>query len=188
MVNRMKSGKRLPFVLKGADLDHELRKIGSIIERMADRDIFPWLDTHQTPTPTELERAASIVADRLCGAATNPTNACLLLYPKPALARKLRNDPDLAVKIWRALDRISQHDRIQEGRVYGGGLYELEPKDLSKVSAAEIAALVSEHADDAFEALGYRQLALLMPGWGARSGAAEPSVNGAWAEAGWGGK
>ncbi len=72
MVNRMESGKKLPLQLKGADLDQELRKIGSIIERMADRDIFPWLDTHQTPTPAELQRAASIVADRLCGAAANP--------------------------------------------------------------------------------------------------------------------
>ena len=72
MVNRMESGKRLPLLLKGPDLDEELRKIGSIIERMADRDIFPWLVTHQAPTPTELQRAASIVADRLCGAATNP--------------------------------------------------------------------------------------------------------------------
>jgi hypothetical protein len=58
--------------LKGTDLETELLKIGAIVERMADRDIFPWLDTLQTPTPTEVRRAASIVADRLCGAATNP--------------------------------------------------------------------------------------------------------------------
>lgn len=72
LVNRMESGRGLPLQLKGADLETELQKMGSIVERMADRDIFPWLDTREAPTPTELQRAASIVADRLCGAATNP--------------------------------------------------------------------------------------------------------------------
>jgi predicted RNA methylase len=89
------------------------------------------------------------------------TNVYLLLYPKPVLARRLREDRDLAVKIWQALDRISQKDRIQEGRVYGGGLYKLEPKELSNVPAAEIAALVSEDGDGAFDTLRYQQLPLM---------------------------
>ncbi len=93
------------------------------------------------------------------------TNVYLLLYPKPPVARKLRENPDLADRVWQALDRISQQDRIQEGRVYGGGLYKLEPKELSNVPAAEIATLLSgDGHDNAFETLRYEQLSLLVPG------------------------
>jgi hypothetical protein len=38
LVKRMENEKKLPVVLKGAALDTELRKIGKIIERMADPD------------------------------------------------------------------------------------------------------------------------------------------------------
>ena len=53
-------------------LDRELAKIGTIIRKMADPDIFVWLDRKSTPTKTEVHRAATIVADRLCGAVANP--------------------------------------------------------------------------------------------------------------------
>ena len=49
-----------------------LEKIGQMIIRLADKDIFPWLEDKHIPTKTEIYRAATIVADRLCGAATDP--------------------------------------------------------------------------------------------------------------------
>lgn len=49
-----------------------LKKIGTIIERMADPDIFTWLEGGKSPTKTEVHRAATIIADRLCGAVANP--------------------------------------------------------------------------------------------------------------------
>jgi type II restriction enzyme len=39
---------------------------------MADPDIFVWLGRREPPTETEIHRAATIVADRLCGAVANP--------------------------------------------------------------------------------------------------------------------
>jgi type II restriction enzyme len=39
---------------------------------MADRDIFVWLERAQPPTNVEIHRAATIVADRLCGSVANP--------------------------------------------------------------------------------------------------------------------
>jgi hypothetical protein len=39
---------------------------------LADRDIFTWLDSGRVPTGTEVHRAATIIADRLCGARANP--------------------------------------------------------------------------------------------------------------------
>lgn len=72
MVKRMENEKKLPVRMAAADIDRELAKIGTIIEKMADPDIFVWLGTKKTPTEAEIHRAATIVADRLCGAVANP--------------------------------------------------------------------------------------------------------------------
>jgi hypothetical protein len=68
----MEREHRLPVRLASAKLDGELRKIAAIIERMADRDIFMWLDSDGSPTESDVHRAATIIADRLCGATANP--------------------------------------------------------------------------------------------------------------------
>jgi XamI-like restriction endonuclease len=72
MVKRMEKEKKLPVRLKGEKLDFELRKIGNIIEKMADPDIFVWLSRDEVATEIEIHRAATIVADRLCGSVANP--------------------------------------------------------------------------------------------------------------------
>lgn len=73
MVKRMENEKKLPARMSSTQLDEELRKIGAIIERMADPDIFVWLGRDDDPpTEKEIYRAATIVADRLCGAVANP--------------------------------------------------------------------------------------------------------------------
>jgi len=72
MVKRMENEKKLPVRMASADVDRELAKIGAIIGKMADPDIFVWLGTKNTPTETEIHRAATIVADRLCGSVANP--------------------------------------------------------------------------------------------------------------------
>lgn len=71
MVKSMEEGK-LPLRMKVADVDDNLLKIAAIITRMADPDIFVWLANNLAPTDPEVERAATIVADRLCGAVANP--------------------------------------------------------------------------------------------------------------------
>jgi len=53
-------------------VDTALAKIGDLIRRLADRDIFPWLETKRRPKKPEVLRASSIVADRLCGASSDP--------------------------------------------------------------------------------------------------------------------
>jgi len=72
LVKRMENEKKLPVHLRATALDAELRKIGHIIERMADPDIFVWLHRSQPATRMEIHRAATIVADRLCGSVANP--------------------------------------------------------------------------------------------------------------------
>lgn len=63
---------KLPPRMVHASLESDLAKIGVIIEKMADPDIFVWLGRRTPATETEVHRAATIVADRLCGAVANP--------------------------------------------------------------------------------------------------------------------
>jgi type II restriction enzyme len=72
LVKNMENDHRIPSRLNKTVLDSELRKIGTIIERMADPDIFVWLNRAEPATETEIHRAAIIVADRLCGSVANP--------------------------------------------------------------------------------------------------------------------
>lgn len=72
MINRMEEEKKLPVRMPIAQVDLELAKIGKLIEKMADREIFVWLGRRETANEIEIYRAATIVADRLSGAEANP--------------------------------------------------------------------------------------------------------------------
>lgn len=72
LVKSMELDKRLPPRGEVGNVDAQLAKIGAIIEKMADPDIFVWLGRKDPPTDSERHRAATIVADRLCGAVANP--------------------------------------------------------------------------------------------------------------------
>ncbi len=72
VVERMEVEGKLPVRLTSERLDEELRKSTDIILRLVDRDIFPWLDTNPTPIESEIYRAATIIADRLCGSSADP--------------------------------------------------------------------------------------------------------------------
>ncbi|MGY3098505.1 XamI family restriction endonuclease [Pantoea agglomerans] len=72
LVKTMEKDNRLPVRITVDLLDRELKKIGEIIERMADPDIFLWLARGDEPKQEEIHRAATIIADRLCGAQANP--------------------------------------------------------------------------------------------------------------------
>jgi adenine-specific DNA-methyltransferase len=79
--------------------------------------------------------------------AATAANVYLLLYPKPLVARALTDNPELAWRVWKFLDSIPSESLLGEGRVYGGGLYKMEPKELGNVPADEIAALMPPAAD-----------------------------------------
>jgi len=71
LVAKLEKG-RIPPRMAAPTVDKDLKKIGDIIEKMADPDIFVWLSRQDSPTEQELYRAATIVADRLCGSVANP--------------------------------------------------------------------------------------------------------------------
>lgn len=74
--------------------------------------------------------------------ATAP-NVYLMLYPKPAIAHELQSKPKLLETVWKALGTIPPDVLIRIGRVYGGGLYKLEPKELAAAPADNIAEVLS---------------------------------------------
>lgn len=72
LVKRMEVKGTLPARMPAHTLNTELRKIGDIIQRMADPDILVWLPRGDDPTEQEIHRAATVIADRLCAAQANP--------------------------------------------------------------------------------------------------------------------
>ncbi len=64
-------------------------------------------------------------------AATAP-NVYLLLYPKPRFTAILKTDPGVIERVFEALTE-SAAILVQCGRVYGGGLNKIEPKELEAV-------------------------------------------------------
>jgi hypothetical protein len=73
-------------------------------------------------------------------------NVYLAMYPTPMFARAVEREPGLMRRAWEILNRITPERLLGEGRVYGGGLHKLEPKELANVPVPEIAALVpTEH-------------------------------------------
>ena len=70
----------------------------------------------------------------------------LVLYPKGPIEHALKISPALKRKVWKFLNEISPLTMLGEGRVYGGGLHKLEPKELGNVASSSIAELLPPSA------------------------------------------
>ncbi|HJT20217.1 MAG TPA: XamI family restriction endonuclease [Nitrospira sp.] len=71
LIGRMETGKLASRMKEELLLGH-LTSVCQVLNRLLDRDIFPWLGANESPTGHERDRAATIVADRLCSAVANP--------------------------------------------------------------------------------------------------------------------
>lgn len=71
-------------------------------------------------------------------------NVYLAMYPTSILTGAIARDPDLIRRIWQVLNAITPDQLLGEGRVYGGGLHKLEPKELANVPTLEIAGLLPD--------------------------------------------
>lgn len=69
------------------------------------------------------------------------TNVYLMLYPLPPLAEQLRRNPDLLRILWQQLKATARETLLGHGRVYGGGMHKLEPKELANIPADALAAV-----------------------------------------------
>ena len=96
-----------------------------------------WYKQEQRPTPIflctyfgkEKENSAPL---RFIWNKSNAiaTNVYLLLYPKGKLQNLLEKNPSLQKNVYQYLTCISKNTMENGGRVYGGGLYKLEPSEL----------------------------------------------------------
>ncbi|MGQ0635978.1 MAG: XamI family restriction endonuclease [Planctomycetaceae bacterium] len=71
LVYKLEDGA-IPPKLPAATVNVHLVRIANIISKMLDRELFPWLAANTKPTDAERHRASTIVADRLCGAVSDP--------------------------------------------------------------------------------------------------------------------
>jgi adenine-specific DNA-methyltransferase len=69
-------------------------------------------------------------------------NVYLMLYPKGPLLRELQHHPELHRQVFDSLKRITPGQLLSEGRVYGGGLHKVEPRELAQIPAQEILSAI----------------------------------------------
>ena len=67
-----------------------------------------------------------------------------MLYPTDAVKLALAKDETLHGRTWEALKSIGTDELLGEGRVYGGGLHKLEPRELANVRLEELNELFPE--------------------------------------------
>lgn len=69
-------------------------------------------------------------------------NVYLAMYPTPLLAHGIARDAGFIRRVWQALNDITSEQLLGEGRVYGGGLLKLEPRELANVPVPQIMKLL----------------------------------------------
>lgn len=106
----------------------------------------PWYSQEQRPAAPflctymgrETQKSEAPFRFILNHSTATAANVYLLLYPKQALAVALGEDPERRRAVWKALSLITAQTLVREGRIYGGGLHKLEPKELANVPADEV--------------------------------------------------
>lgn len=71
-------------------------------------------------------------------------NVYLMMYPTPLLATAMEEDGRLMRRIWSVLNELTSEQLLGEGRVYGGGLHKLEPRELGNVQVPQISDLLEK--------------------------------------------
>lgn len=73
LVRVMERDSRLPPRMSRQLADSALLRVAEVIQEMIDKDILVWLERGRRPSRKDRYRAATVVADRLCGAVADPT-------------------------------------------------------------------------------------------------------------------
>lgn len=113
----------------------------------------PWYAQEDRPAPpiacTYMARGESARPFRFILNESRATvaNVYLAMYPRPTLSEAVAENPALLRRVWEVLNSIAPEQLLGEGRVYGGGLYKLEPKELANVPVPEIADLLPRRAE-----------------------------------------
>lgn len=71
-------------------------------------------------------------------------NSYLILYPNAYLKKEIDQNQELNEQLLEALNHITGKAMLDEGRVYGGGMHKMEPKELANVPALEISRILEK--------------------------------------------
>ncbi len=63
---------RLPKRMADHALQESLQRMCAVLSELVDGDLIPWVGSGAKPTKQETDRAATVIADRMCGAASDP--------------------------------------------------------------------------------------------------------------------
>ncbi len=63
---------RLPLRMQKPDLLENLQRICDVLAELVDGDLLPWVASGEKPGKKDLDRAATVIADRMCGASSDP--------------------------------------------------------------------------------------------------------------------
>lgn len=119
--------------------------IGTVSERYICRHRTPWYRQEQREPAlllcTYMGRNQKPFRFILNNSQAVAANVYLYLYPKPVLQRLIEQNFTLAESIWELLNNLDIELFIQNGRVYGGGLHKLEPKELQSIPIPEMCSI-----------------------------------------------
>ena len=127
------------FDPKDTQFDDALVSSAVVWFRQEERTPAPIVCTYLGRTDTKSKRPFRFILNH---SQATDANVYLLLYLKPVLTRAMARDGTLMRRVWQALNALSPDALLGEGRVYGGGLHKLEPKELANVDATAIADLI----------------------------------------------
>jgi adenine-specific DNA-methyltransferase len=137
---------KLPF----EKIASRFKSVAAYLQRGSDQKINagylcahrePWYAQEDRPAPPLLctymgrQDSGKLFRFILNKSNATATNVYLLMYPKPMVAELLRKRQVSIKAIWKSLTEIPTSSLIGEGRVYGGGLHKLEPRELANASA-----------------------------------------------------
>ena len=141
--------------LRESDIQKSWPKLHEYLARGKEKGLHSrYLCSHRTPWYAQENRLAAPIVCTYLGRSDKKNgrpfrfilnhskatvaNVYLAMYPTPFLAELLKYDSSLLRRIWAALNAIPADQLLGEGRLYGGGLHKLEPKELAQVDASSI--------------------------------------------------
>lgn len=71
LISSLENGK-LPAKMTGPELEEHLNRIVSVINRLLDKGIMPWLSNKSTPEEMDKLLATHVIGDRVCGSLSDP--------------------------------------------------------------------------------------------------------------------
>lgn len=139
-------------------IEQRFPALWSYLEEGRERNLHErYLCRHRTPWYSQEKRPPAPIVCTYLGRADTKTgrpfrfilnhskatvaNVYLAMYPAPTLARAIAQDRTLLRKAWEILSALSPEALLQEGRVYGGGLHKLEPRELRNVPVPDLTRL-----------------------------------------------